>query len=105
MDINGKDENGLTPLLHLVQNKKKTGDVQGIMSCLIQNGAYVNSKDEKGRNALQILCTNPQTKFFFALTKILIEHEIDVNFKFNNGSNALHYWCRHHKKENLIDII
>jgi hypothetical protein len=34
--INVKDQNGLTPLLYLLQNKKETGDVEGIVRFLIQ---------------------------------------------------------------------
>ena len=89
------DEKGLTTLLHLVfQNNKKTGDVEGIARFLIQNGANVNSKDEKGRNALQILFGIPFAKIFlYAMTQLLIENGIDVNCIRTTTDGMLFLFC------------
>ena len=105
VSINCRDNYGFTPLLHSVTNKN--GDAEGIIRFLIQNGAYVNAKDNKGRNALHILSDNHSTPNLLAIIKLLIDNQINVNCKSKKimGWNALHFFCAKYENENLIDII
>jgi ankyrin repeat protein len=105
VDINCRDNFGFTPLLHSV--KIKNGDAEGIIRFLIQNGANVNLRDHKGRNALHILSDNHATPNLLAIIKLLVDNQINVNCKSNTimGWNALHFFCAKYENENLIDII
>ena len=47
-DINAKDENGLTPLLHLAKIEEENGDALEFVSLLLEKKANVNSLDNSG---------------------------------------------------------
>jgi hypothetical protein len=99
----GVNENGLTPLLRLVQ--KEEGDLLQVIPLLLKRGIDVNHKDEDGWNVLFFLRHHYQEDNMIEIIKLLIEHGIDVNCKDNNGKNVLHLLCKKHQKANLVDII
>jgi ankyrin repeat protein len=99
----GVNENGLTPLLRLVQ--KEEGDLLQVIPLLLKRGIDVNHKDEDGWNVLFFLRHHYQEDNMIEIIKLLIEHGIDVNCKDNNGKNVLHLLCKYYQKENLVGII
>jgi ankyrin repeat protein len=72
---------------------------------LIKFGINVNGKDNKGRNALHLLCQFNSSEKLIDGIKLLIQLGIDVNGKDNNGWNALHNLCCFNSSEKLIDAI
>jgi ankyrin repeat protein len=58
VDVNAKDEKGLTPLLRLAKSEKISDNLVKIFSLLIQHGANVHSLDSNGKNALLFWCKN-----------------------------------------------
>jgi ankyrin repeat protein len=81
VDINVKDPNGSTPLLHVAENKSGSDKVVEIVGLLIQNGANVNSLNCEGENALLIMCDNHKnhnSNSFVAMINLLIENRIDI---------------------------
>ncbi|XP_046439709.1 probable serine/threonine-protein kinase irlC isoform X2 [Daphnia pulex] len=122
VDINVKDPNGSTPLLHVAENKIGSDKVVEIVGLLIQNGANVNSLNCEGENALLIMIdincqdkngSNALTKLsefyqnenLIEIIQLLIQNGIDVNNKINVRWNALTLLCRHYQNTNLIKII
>ncbi|XP_046631368.1 uncharacterized protein LOC124311080 [Daphnia pulicaria] len=75
------------------------------LQLLIANGGDVNSVDENGNNALQIMCNFYKLENLIELIQLLIENGIKVNCENRYGDNALTLLCASYKNENLIDII
>ncbi|XP_046636657.1 probable serine/threonine-protein kinase fhkE [Daphnia pulicaria] len=108
VDVNAKDEKGLTPLLRLAKSKKISDNLVKIFSLLIQHGANVHSLDSNGKNALLFWCKNRKqhrNKSFLAIINLFVENRIDIDCKDKDGSNALIVLCRSYRNGNLIDII
>lgn len=103
VNINGVNENGLTPLLRLIQ--KKGGDLLQVIPLLLKRGIDVNHKDEDGWNVLFFLCHHYQEDNLIEINSLLLEHDVDVNCKDNNGKNILHFYCSEYKRDNFIDIV
>lgn len=103
VNINGVNDNGLTPLLRLVQ--KEEGDLLQIIPLLLKRGIDVNHKDEDGWNVLFFLCHHYQEDNLIEIIKLLIEHDINVSCKDKDGKNVLHLLCKKYQKDNLVDII
>jgi serine/threonine-protein kinase/endoribonuclease IRE1 len=107
VDVNAKDEIGLTPPLRLAKSEKISENLLEIFSLLIQHGANVNSLDSNGNNALLLWCKNRkqyQNQSFLAILNLFVENGIDINCKSKDGDNALTFLCEHYENENLIDI-
>ncbi|XP_046438240.1 serine/threonine-protein kinase/endoribonuclease IRE1-like [Daphnia pulex] len=108
LDVNAKDEKGLTPLLHLVKSEKISENLVKIFILLIQHGANVNSLDSNGENALLLWCKNReqyQNKSFLTILNLFVKNGIDINCKDKYENNVLILLCRSYRIGNLIDII
>ena len=104
-DLNCVDENGLTPLLYLIQKKRNDKSLLKLLKFLIENGIDVNCKNKDGWNVLHLLCWSYRNENLIDIIRLLIEKGIDVNCKKNDGWNALLLLCWNYQNENLIDII
>jgi len=65
-------------------NAARNGSLSGVKTAL-ENGANVNTKDNKGITPLMYASVNGQT----AAVKLLIENDANVNEKANDGWTAL----------------
>lgn len=80
-DVNARDKDGRTPIMHSVMN----GNVGGFMvKTLIDNGADINATDDKGRTALMYVSNE-------AGAYVLIKNGIDIDKKDNSGKTAVSY--------------
>ena len=98
------------------------------ISCLIREGVNVNCADEESQTPLLLLAKNcrldeedvflkledlqitttdytGQRTRFRGTLQLFIQHGVYVNYKDNDGWNALLILCRYYDKENLIDIV
>ena len=82
-DVNAKDNDGRTPLLHAVRWSDESTE---IVTLLIEAGADVNAKDNDGWTPLFVAAANPNTPEMITL---FIEMGADVNAKNNNGETPL----------------
>ena len=69
IDVNAKDEDGETPLVHAAANGHK--EIAGL---LIANGADVNTKDDKGMTPLH----DAAEEGYKEIVELLIANDADV---------------------------
>ena len=104
-DLNCVDENGLTPLLYLIQKKRNDKSLLKLLQFLIENGIDVNFKDKYGYNALHLLCVHDyKNDNLIDIIRLLIENGSDFNCKDNFGKNAFYYLRRNYQHENRNQI-
>jgi ankyrin repeat protein len=66
----------------------------------------LNHKDEEGWNVLCFLCNQPSPKNNrVEILRLLINRGVDLDWKNKENKNILHFYCRHYKGENFIDIV
>ena len=81
-DVNAKDDNGSTPLMHAALNSK----TPEIVNLLIEAGADVNAKDDTGKTPLMDAARYSSSP---EIVTLLIEAGADVNAKADNGRTPL----------------
>jgi len=86
-----KDENGMTVLMHVVQNK----DLNSYIKTFASDKTYINQEDNYGRTALFYAVDNT-----LALWD-LIECGTNINHKDYEGNNVLIYCCKNKKLHHL----
>ena len=93
---------GLTPWVHdgSIRVKMYRRDVSpDMVSMLINNGADVNAKDNKGRTPLHgVAQTNyiyPEEMNIHSIVSILVKNGANINAKDNEGKTPLHYTAHH----------
>ncbi len=82
-DIDAVNAEGNTPLYLGV---RRPGN-EKVIQLLIEQGGDLNSRDPKGRNALQVSVDSNQIGY----VGLLVSHGIDINSRDNDGNTALHY--------------
>jgi ankyrin repeat protein len=92
IDINVRDYNGFTPLMHACEYEKLD-----ILKLLVEKGADVNAKDNEGNTTLIFACDYESLE----IVNFLIENGADVNAKDKDGFTPLMSAC---ETENL-DIL
>ena len=97
--INEKDEFGNTLLMYAV-----LGCSDDFIEFLIQNGADINTINNKGDNALLKVLDN-QTRIDIDVAKILINNGIDINYSFNADMTPLMLACALGGQSNKIKSI
>ena len=65
----------------------------------------MNGKDNKGWNALHVLCEHNSSEKLIDAIQLLIQSGIKVNEKDKDGRNALHLLCAHNSSDGLIDAV
>jgi ankyrin repeat protein len=88
-DVNKKDKNGMTALMHAVYNLGQTSPKSNveISKILIESGADVNMVTEYNDTALHLLCS--KTKDMVEVADLLIKAGADVNVKDSNERTPL----------------
>lgn len=82
-DVNGRDQNGETPLMYHIHNENV--DANGkLPQLLLSHGADANAQDNEGKTYLH------KTTVPF-LAKMLISYGADLNIQDKLGNTALHY--------------
>ena len=105
--INVKVQNskGWDALFNLLYNYHGS-NILAIMKILLAAGSDVCCKTEDGWNSILALFSqqylNPD---FFHMTRLLIEHKVDLKIKDPAGCNALIFLCSNYKGEQLIEAI
>lgn len=86
--INQADKSGVTPLMYAID----FGNTD-VAELLIKSGANVNAINKKGNNALMEIISKPNYPNRYAMTKLLLKNNIDVNYVGQFGRTAL-YLCK-----------
>jgi len=90
-DVNGRDKNGTTPLLHSVtQYMSESGGIIShpeVVKLLLDHGADVQAKNNSGDNALML--TAEVWKGPIEIVQLLLARGIDVNAQNRKGITAL----------------
>ena len=107
VDINCRNEQGMTPLLQLAKDSgsKQNVPVQEIVRFFVAKGVDVNVTDTNQSNALHWFCCSLNDKNLINIVRLLLKKGVDVNAKDKNGKNALHHLCSTYKEKNIIDVI
>ncbi|XP_023311977.1 uncharacterized protein LOC111692293 [Anoplophora glabripennis] len=82
IDVDYKFENGETLIFAAARGRQLH-----VIEYLVEKGANINSKDDRGRTALHLVS---EKSCGVSTGKLLIELGIDVNTKDNSGETALH---------------
>ena len=98
MDINSKRSTTDESVLHIVCREYSPSEV-GLIKFFIRKGIDIQSKDNKGNNALHLLIDRPKIKISEAndsrleCIRLLVKSGIDVNYKKTDGDTVLHFLC------------
>ncbi|XP_057374316.1 serine/threonine-protein phosphatase 6 regulatory ankyrin repeat subunit A-like isoform X2 [Daphnia carinata] len=92
-------------LLRLCTEECPTTDLRNTIESLMQLGIDINVKNNKGWNALHVLCSKKSSPHLLDAIELLIEFGIDKNAKTDDGFNALHLLCYKNSSPHLIDAI
>ena len=99
---NNKGWDALFALLHNYHGS----NILGIMKILLDAGSNVSCKTEDGWNSILALFSQQYlSPDFIHMTRLLIEHRVDLKIKDPAGCNALIFLCSNYKGEQLIDIL
>ena len=103
VDINCRDEGGMTPLLRLMQLSNNKNNLEEIVRVLLRHGPDANAKENyNGFTALHYVCLYYDKDNLIDIIRILVDYGVDIKEKARSGQTALHFLC--HKK-NLIEIL
>jgi len=101
-DVNVQDRGGKTALHYAVQryNSSHHSEWCEVLSCLVENGADVNARENNDNTPLMIasFCGHVNVVTF------LIQHGADLDFQNNRGSTALHFAVTHSFSE-IVHIL
>lgn len=98
-DINGKDNNGNTPLYILLDNSY-AAIIQALLRPVIQQGADIAITDERGRTPLMLSAENGVVTATLELAeKILEQNAESLNIQNNDGNTALHLALKNNRNE------
>jgi len=86
-----QDENGMTVLMHVIQNRK----LNSYINTFTSDKFSINQEDNYGRTVLFYTLGNAP-----ALWK-LVESGIDINHKDHDGSNVLIFCCKNKKLQHI----
>ncbi|XP_013421464.1 uncharacterized protein LOC106181577 [Lingula anatina] len=86
-DVNGKDEDGLTPLILCAMIEEEEWGV-GLSRLLLEKGASVGFRDKRGLNALHYACLYQRLELVRVFL-CAIDYDLNQGDKF--GNTALHY--------------
>ena len=91
VNVNAKDQSGLSPILKLVNGECRDGrNVQiDIAKLLIYAGADVNTSDPNGRTPLHFIYIKYK-RYDAAIAKLLIDAGANLNAQDNKGQTPLH---------------
>lgn len=86
IEINGQK----STLLAWCLNNIRTPDFIPVVRLLVERGIQLDHKDERGRNALLLICDQFKNgSGLLELVRLLVENHIDVNSRDNNGFSVL----------------
>lgn len=97
IEIDLKDEDNWTPLMHACEKNKKTE----IVSLLLESGANINQKGIHGYSPLLIVC---EYNLSPEILKILIKNKPNINTQDNYGWTALIHASQYTNKE-IVEIL
>jgi len=89
VDVNYQSLDGYTALMIASEQSNESSSIEVIIK-LIENGAYVNFKNEKlGLNAFMLACINFNTTSSIDTVKLLLKNKAYINDENNQGLTAL----------------
>lgn len=92
---------GITPLQECCHKVYTNVSRPNLVKLLIENGAYINTKDKNGHTALMYACSGGS----FEIVKLLIEAGADKNIKNNRGKTALDIATKYEEWDGLEDVM
>ena len=104
VDINCRNEKGMTPLLRLMEVSNDKINLKEIVLLLIELGANVRAKNNWRSTALQYLCQFYEQDDIIEIIEILIENGVDVDVRNNFSLSALNYCCENKNYDLLFTI-
>ncbi|MCJ1463945.1 hypothetical protein MMC07_002555 [Pseudocyphellaria aurata] len=100
VDINMRDEHGMTPLHHAVCSNSVEDRRVSMARLLLDNGAEINSKDAGGITELHLAARSGDEK----VVELLLMHEAKIEAKDNNGFTALH-WAVRDRQRTMVQLL
>ncbi|XP_050073805.1 uncharacterized protein LOC126561602 [Anopheles maculipalpis] len=92
IDLEVRDDYGYTPLLGLLSYMEEPN--LDVIERLLQKGANVNARDDRGRNSLLTLVFNFRSAQWNGHTlksiELLLDHGAEINVQDEDGNSALH---------------
>jgi len=86
VEINGEK----SALIAWCVNNIRTPDFLSVVRLLVERGINLDQKDERGRNALLLICAQFKNgSGLLELVRLLVENQIDVNSRDNGGFSVL----------------
>lgn len=103
-DVNSKDDEDYTPLLHATQENSNTN--LKVVKLLIEKGADLTAVCEGGKTCLHLaMIAGREKETRLSLVQLLLDHTqglLDINGVNSGGQSPLHFAC---EKEGNIDIL
>ena len=100
ININEKDANGKTILIHAIEDYSSDNIIKMLLS---EKDIDINAKDAEGKTALMYAFETHCNEDIIKL--LLSEKDIDINAKDNEGKTALMYAFETHCNEDIIKLL
>ncbi|MHC4630332.1 MAG: ankyrin repeat domain-containing protein, partial [Planctomycetota bacterium] len=109
IDVNIKNDNGMTPLHFAVTNYTFEDDHLDMVMFLVAHGAAIDAKDQMGRTPLNVVTntvvmSSGKEPLEYRIAKFLISKGADINAKHEDGWTALH-WAVGTAQKDLVELL
>lgn len=107
INVNAKTNDHWNSLLALLSQQANRLDLVEVSKLLIDHQVDLKTGDDKGRNALIVLCARYNNKgtHLSEMFSLLIEHGINLNHVDSDGKNILHHLFENYPLETISKIL